>query len=183
MKKASAHVGRCSIVLPNTMGQLSESKIGFQQRGGHRSPCVLEICLLVPRALFVFSSPPGRKISCRSNLVGRPVLIKFRIPTFTGPVLRVPSDIELRAFDFHATNWPWVSPSYRIFDFQPQIDKAKPPPGLPRDARPDQSASSSDLPVRTRSEMHRRCPPFELFSTRPRSKNNIEHEPQNPTTH
>ena len=31
--------------------------------------------------------------------------------------------------------------------------------------------------------MHRRCPPFELFSTRPRSKNNIEHEPQNPTTH
>ena len=45
------------------------------------------------------------------------------------------------------------------------------------------SASSSDFPVRTRPEMHRRALHSSCFSTRPRSKNNFQHEPQNPTTH
>ena len=45
------------------------------------------------------------------------------------------------------------------------------------------SLSLSDFPVRTRPEIHRRCPAFELFLTQPRSKNNFQHKPQNPTTH
>ena len=45
------------------------------------------------------------------------------------------------------------------------------------------SVSLSDLPVCARPEMHHRYPPFELFSTWPRSKNNIKHEPQNLMTH
>ena len=45
------------------------------------------------------------------------------------------------------------------------------------------SASSSDFPVRTRPEMHRRALHLSCFATRPRSKSNIQHEPQNPTTH
>ena len=45
------------------------------------------------------------------------------------------------------------------------------------------SLSSSDFLVCTRPEMHRRCPAFELFLMRPRSKNNFRHEPQNPTMH
>ena len=45
------------------------------------------------------------------------------------------------------------------------------------------STSLSDPPVRTRPEMHRRYPPFELFSTRRRSQNNSQHEPQKRTTH
>ena len=44
-------------------------------------------------------------------------------------------------------------------------------------------ASSSDFPVRTRPEIHRRALHLGCFLTQPRLKNNFQHEPQNPTTH
>ena len=40
------------------------------------------------------------------------------------------------------------------------------------------SLSSSDFPVRTRPERHRRCPPFELFSTQHSFDETIQHGPQ-----